>query len=84
MKQHSHKLVEQCDDALGIGLDRETDEKTIICYLQKFADDTLLQTLVKRLSDQEIDDIAHFIFKTLKNHLTEAEYHSLFLKDKES
>lgn len=84
MKQHSHDLVEQCDEALGIGLDRETDEKTIICYLQKFADDTLLQTLVPRLSDQEIDDIAHVIFRALKEHLTEAEYHSLFLKDNRS
>ncbi len=84
MKQHSHDLVEDCDDALGIGLDRETDERTIICYLQKFADDTLLQTLVKRLSDQEIDDIAQLIFTTLKHHLTEAEYHRLFLKDEKS
>ena len=84
MKKHSHDLVEDCDDALGIGLDRETDERTIICYLQKFADDTLLPTLVKRLSDQEIDDIAQLIFTTLKNHLTEEEYHSLFLKDEKS
>jgi len=84
MKQHSHDLVEHCDDALGIGLDRETDEKTIICYLQKFADDTLLQNLVKRLSDQDIDDIAHLIFRILRTHLTESEYHTLFLKDDRS
>ena len=84
MSQHSHDLVRQCDGLLALGLDRETDEKTIICYLQKFSDDTLLQALVKRLSDQEIHDIADFIFTLLKNHLTEAEYHRLFLKDNQS
>lgn len=36
-------MVEQCEDFLALGLDRETDEKTIICYLQKLSDDTLLQ-----------------------------------------
>ena len=81
MKKHSHDLVEHCQDMIALGLDRETDEKTIICYLQKLSDDTLLQTLVKRLSDQEIDEIADFIFTLLKNHLTEPEYHRLFLKD---
>ncbi|MFO7802542.1 MAG: hypothetical protein R6V55_09635 [Desulfovermiculus sp.] len=82
MKQHSHEMVDQYDGFLALGLDRETDEKTIICYLQKFSDDTLLQALVKRLSDQEIEDIGQFIFTTLKKHLTESEYHSLFLKDR--
>ncbi len=81
MKRHSHDLVEQCDDFLALGLDRKTDEKTIICYLQKLSDDALLQTLVKRLSDQEIEDVAQFIFTLLKKHLTEPEYHSLFLKE---
>ncbi|MDZ7762095.1 MAG: hypothetical protein U5L00_17815 [Desulfovermiculus sp.] len=82
MTQHSHQLVEQYDGLLALGLDRKTDEQTIICYLQKFSDDTLLQSLVGRLSDQEIDDIAQCIFSILKKHLTEAEYHSLFLKDR--
>ncbi|MFO7878094.1 MAG: hypothetical protein R6U55_16110 [Desulfovermiculus sp.] len=82
MSQHSHELVKQCDEFLALGLDRDTDEKTIICYLQKFSDDALLQALVKRLSDQEIEDIGHFIFTILKKHLTESEYHSLFLKDR--
>lgn len=81
MKQHSHEMVQQCDELLALGMDRQTDEKTIICYLQKLADDTLLQTLVKRLSDREIGDVADFIFSLLKKHLSEPEYHSLFLKD---
>ncbi|MFP4258714.1 MAG: hypothetical protein ACOCQT_04115 [Desulfovermiculus sp.] len=82
MSGHSHELVKQCDEFLALGLDRDTDEKTIMCYLQKFSDDAVLQTLVKRLSDQEIEDIGHFIFALLKKHLTEPEYHSLFLKDR--
>jgi TorA maturation chaperone TorD len=82
MNQHSHQMVEKYDGLMALGLDRETDEQTIICYLQKFSDDTLLQALVKRLSDQEIEDMAQYIFSVLKKHLTEAEYHSLFLKDR--
>ena len=78
---HSHDFVENYDELVGFGLDRETDERTIIFYLQKFSDDTLLSSLVKRMSDQELEEVFNLINRLLKTHLSKPEYHSLFLKD---
>jgi hypothetical protein len=66
---------------IGYGLDRETDEYTIICYLQKLSDDTLIQQLIKRLSEDEMQEIFDLITRLLKKHLSDSEYHGLFLKD---
>ena len=81
MRKHSHNHVETYDGLEGIGLDRETDENTIICYLQKFSDDTLIKELVKRLTDEELEEIFSFLTRLLRKHLTDSEYHTLFLKD---
>lgn len=81
MAEHSHKFVETYEGLIGFGLDRETDENTVICYLQKFSDDDLMKQLIKRLSDEEIGDIFDMITRLLKKHLSESEYHRLFLKD---
>jgi hypothetical protein len=79
--KYSHGFVESYGGLIGFGWDRETDENSLICYLQMFSDDLLLKALVKRLSDQEIDEIQAVIHRLLKNHLSEPEYHQLFLKD---
>lgn len=81
MAKHTHDFVETYDGLLGFGLDRQSNEDTVICYLQKFSDDTLLQGLIKRMTDDELEEIFNLITRTLKNHLTEAEYHGLFLKE---
>ena len=81
MNKHSHNHVETYDGLTGFGLDRETDENTIICYLQKFSDDTLMKELVKRLTDEELEEIFSLLTRLLKKHLTDSEYHTLFLKD---
>ena len=81
MKKHSHNHVETYDGLVGLGLDRETDENTIIYYLQKFSDDTLIKELVKRLTTEEIEEIFSLLTRLLKKHLTDSEYHTLFLKD---
>ena len=81
MKKHSHNHVENYNGLTGLGLDRETDENTIICYLQKFSDDTLMKELVKRLTDEELEEIFSLLTRLLKKHLTDSEYHTLFLKD---
>ena len=81
MSKHSHKFTDEYDGFVGFGFNRETDESTIIYYLQKFSDDGLMQTLVKRLTDQELADIFDLVTRLLKTHLTEKEYHHLFLKD---
>jgi hypothetical protein len=81
MAKHTHRLVEKYEGLVGFGLDRKTDEKTIIYYLQKFSDDELMEHLIVRLTDEELNEIFSTLTRLLKKHLTEAEYHSLFLKD---
>lgn len=81
MAAHSHKFVETYQGLVGFGMDRENDQNTVMYYLQKFSDDTLLQTLVKRLGDDELNEIFSLVTRLLKRHLSESEYHRLFLKD---
>jgi hypothetical protein len=81
MAQHSHQFVETYNGLVGYGLDRETNEHTLICYLQKFSDDKLMKVLISRLSDLEMEDMFDRISALLSKHLTEEEYHQLFLKE---
>jgi len=83
IKKHSHRFVETFDGLLGYGLDRETNEDTVQVYLQKFSDDQLMQTLLKRMTDDDLTDVFEFTSKVLKKYLTEPEYHQLFLKEEE-
>ncbi len=81
MATHTHRFVETYQGLVGFGLDREHDQNAIVYYLQKFSDDALLQKLVERLSDDELNEIFSLVNRLLKRHLTESEYHRLFLKD---
>lgn len=81
MAKHSHLFVERFDGFVGFGLDRPTDENTLIYYLQKFSDDKLMQTLIKRMTDQELLALFDHLGALLKRHLSEEEYHHLFLKN---
>lgn len=81
MADHTHEFIETYDGLVGFGLDRETDENTIVYYLQKFSDDTLMTHLVKQMTDEELNEIFTLISRLMKAHLTEPEYHRLFLKD---
>jgi hypothetical protein len=81
MPRHTHRFVEDYDGLVGFGLDRKTDESTVRCYLQKFADDTLTAALLPRLEDGELSEIFNLISRLLRRHLEEEEYHRLFLKE---
>ena len=81
MARHTHDFVETYDGLVGFGLDRETDEKTVIYYLQKFSDDRFMAMMSKRMTDGELWELFELINRLLKTHLTEGEYHNLFLKD---
>ncbi len=78
---HTHNFVETYRGLVGYGADRETDENTLIYYLQKFSDDKFMALITKRLTDEEMLDLFNLVNRLLKNHLTEAEYHRQFLKD---
>ena len=81
MAAHSHEFVETYEGLVGFGLNRETDENTVKYYLQKFSDDQVLQSMTKRLTDKELQEIFNLVSRLLWDHLTESEYHRLFLKD---
>lgn len=81
MSIHSHNFVETYEGLVGFGSDRETDENTVIFYLQKFSDDRLMKTIIKRLSDEELAEIFNLITGLLKKHLVDNEYHRIFLKE---
>lgn len=81
MNQHSHQFVETYTGLVGFGMDRDTDQNTIIYYLQKFSDDALMQHLIRKMTQEELDEIFELINRILKAHLSEDEYHLLFLKD---
>jgi len=78
---HTHNFVETYEGLVGYGLDRETDENTVICYLQKFSDDRFMATMTKRMTDEELLELFELINRLLRKHLTESEYHALFLKE---
>ncbi len=80
-KTHTHDFVEDYEGLVGFGADRETDENTTVYYLQKFSDDTLMEKLVKKMTDDELGEIFELVSRIMKRHLKESEYHRLFLKD---
>jgi len=80
MPQHTHLFVEEYTGLVGLGLDRETDEATLIVYLQKFSDDELMAVLRERMTDRDINEVFDLISRLLRAHLNEEEYHRLFLK----
>ena len=83
-KLHSHTFVEHYAGLVGFGLDRETDEKSLMVYLQKFSDDALLAALVPRMSEDEIQEVFDLVSRLIRAHLKDEEYHHLFLKDEEN
>lgn len=78
---HRHRFVEEYQGLVGFGLNRETDEKSLMVYLQKFSDDDLLATLVPRMTDEELGETFDLITRLIKTHLRDEEYHRLFLKE---
>jgi hypothetical protein len=81
MAQHTHQFIERYAGLVGFGLDRETDENTLICYLQKFSDDAVMSAVIPRMDDRELAEVFDLVNRLLRRHFTEEEYHRLFLKD---
>ena len=68
-------------ESISFGFDRSTDERSLALFLACFADRKLLDTLVPRLADDEIPAIVDFITGLMHKHLSEKEYHRLFLSE---
>ena len=82
MQKDTHNFIQEYKGLGAFGLDRETDEETIMFYLQKFSEDSFLKVLIPRLSPEELEEIYLFINGKLQKHLLEDEYHEIFLKDR--
>ena len=81
MRRHQHEFVETYEGMMAFGYSREEDERSLIAFLQKFSDDDLMELLSGRLSDSEIEALVDYLTGLMKKHLSEEEYHRLFLKD---
>lgn len=68
-------------DKMCFGLTEELDSQSFACFLQIAGEKTFAETLASRLSSQEILDFVDNFTALLRKHLSEEEYHSLFLKD---
>jgi len=83
MAKNKHRFVEEYDGLVGFGLTRETDECTLIYYLQRFSEDRLMALIRDRMSQEDMEALFNIITRLMKKHLTEEEYHKHFLKDDE-
>ena len=81
MSEHSHRFIEEFDGFIGFGLNRKSDQDTVIYYLQKFSDDRLMEILKDRMSDEDRQAIFDLLSGLLRKHLSEPEYHRYFLKN---
>jgi len=66
-------------ESICFGLDRITDEKSIMAFIKLFSSDALLSTLVPRLTDSDITSLADILTGLMRQHLNDKEYHRLFL-----
>ena len=66
--------------SISFGWDRRSDEASLAAVLAQFARPEFLATLTPRLSDEEIADLVGTLTGLMKRHLSESEYHRLFLQ----
>ena len=63
------------------GLNRATDEQSLVTFLQLFSSDALTAVLVPRMSEEEIHQVVDLLTAIMRNHLSKQEYHRLFLNE---
>ncbi|MGR0481090.1 MAG: hypothetical protein ACTFAL_06700 [Candidatus Electronema sp. V4] len=68
-------------EQICFGLSRELDEQSLALFLRLFSREELLRTLIPRLTEEEISSLVDKLTGILRRHLTEKEYHELFLGD---
>ena len=67
--------------AIVFGFDRVTDERSFELFLARFVDHKLMKTLLPRLQDEDILATVDFLTGIMRKHLSEKEYHALFLAE---
>ena len=82
MTKDTHNFIHNYKGLGAFGMDKKTDEETLMFYLQKFSEDSFMKRFIPRLEQEELEEVYLLINKLLKQHITEDEYHALFLKDR--
>lgn len=80
-KKFTHNFIQSYEGFGAFGINRENDEETMMYTLQKFSDDQFMKVLVPRLSQDEMERIYLMILETVRKHISEDEYHNVYLKD---
>lgn len=80
-KEKNNSEDNRSAETISFGFDRATDEKSLALFLACFVDRKLLDTLLPRLADEEIMEVVDFIGRLMHKHLSEEEYHALFLSE---
>ncbi|MDW7772931.1 MAG: hypothetical protein SCH71_08580 [Desulfobulbaceae bacterium] len=68
-------------DTILFGLNRAEDERSLASFLKLFGREQLTAVLIPRMTAGEIEQIVDLLSAIMRNHLSEKEYHSLFLGD---
>jgi hypothetical protein len=68
-------------DQMCFGLSSQLDKESFSCFLQLAGRREFADVLASRLSSEEIDNILNAFMPLLRRHLSEDEYHRLFLRD---
>ena len=81
MPKYFHSFIEDYDELIAFGLDRKNDELAVKAYLQMFSDDDCSSVMTSRMSQEELTTLFDMISDLMRRHLSEQEYHNLFLKE---
>jgi hypothetical protein len=81
-KQKTSPTASLPAEEICFGLNRESDERSLAAFIEKFADPAFLQTLIARLDDTEITATLDFLSSLMHKHISEEEYHRLFLGER--
>jgi len=81
--KNTNSLKSADPHAIVFGFDRKTDEQSLKLFLQRFTDKKLMKVLVPRLQADEIQATVDFLTTIMQKHLSEKEYHGLFLAEQE-
>lgn len=67
--------------SICFGLDLDLDRRSCAAFLQLLGQPKLAETLAGRMNSGEIEQLVDHCAALLRTHLSEHEYHELFLQD---
>jgi len=68
-------------EEMVFGFDRATDERSLRSFIGRIAGQQMLDELLPRLSNGEMESVVDLFTGLMKRHLSEEKYHRLFLGD---